>query len=137
MVGETSGEIDRPAECHIHGGFLTGVKELHMVEMSFETGLQTTTKIYFPYKVTVNKIRGIVMKAIAATDNGTITASNSTGAMTSGVITALASAALNTAYSVSPTTNNVIPKDDYVQLVSAKTTAGGTVLVSLEVTRTE
>ena len=57
------------------------LKELVTVVMSFETNLQTTTKIYFPYKVTVNKIRGIVMKAIAATDNGTITAANSTGGL--------------------------------------------------------
>lgn len=76
------------------------------------------------------------MKAIAGTDNGTITASNGTGAMANGELTCTPSDALNTAYSVSPTTNNVIPKDDYIQLVSAKTTAGGKVLVSLEVTKT-
>jgi len=56
--------------------------------------------------------------------------------MTNGVITATASDALNVAYSVSPTTNNVIEKDGYIQLTSAKTTAGGTVLITIEVTRT-
>lgn len=112
------------------------LKEIVTVSLSFETGEQTTTKIYFNHKVTVNKIRSIVMKALAGTDSGTITASNSTGAMTNGVCTHLASAALNDPQVASPTTNNVIPADDYVQLVSAKTTAGGKVLVTLEVTRT-
>ena len=106
------------------------------VPMSFETGEQTTTKIYFPMKVTVNKIRGIVMKAVAGTDNGTVTCGNSTGASASGVITATASAALNTEYAVSPTTNNVVLADGYYSLTSAKTTPGGKVLVTLEWTIT-
>lgn len=131
-----SGEMEEVDSEHIRSGQLTGVMETHNVLMSFETNLQTTTKIYFPYKVTVNKIRGIVMKAIAAVDNGTITAANATGDMANGVITATASDALNVAYSVSPTTNNIIAKDSYIQLTSAKVTAGGEVLVSIEVTRT-
>ena len=106
------------------------------VPMSFESGEQTTTKIYFPMKVTINKIRGIVMTAIAASNNGTITCGNSTGDSANGVITATASAALNTEYSVSPTTNNVVLADGYYRLTSAKSTAGGKVLVSLEWTVT-
>lgn len=106
------------------------------VPMSFETDEQTTTRIYFPMKVTINKIRGIVMKAVAGTDNGTVTCGNSSGASTSGVITATKSAALNTEYSVSPTTNNVVLADGYYYLTSAKTTPGGKVLVSLEWTIT-
>lgn len=113
-----------------------GATEIIVIPMSFETGEQTTTKIYFNHKVTVNKIRSTVVKALSGTNNGTITASNSTGAMNNGVITHLASAALNDPQSVSPDTNNVIAKDDYIQLVSAKTTAGGKVLITLEVTRT-
>lgn len=62
---------------------------------------------------------------------------SSTGAMANGVITHLASAALNDEQSVSPTTNNVVVADSYVQLVSAKTTAGGKALVTIEVTRTK
>jgi len=102
--------------------------------MSFEDGEKTTTKIYFPKAVTINKIRGIVMKAIAASDNGTITCGNSTGASDSGVITAIASAGLNTEYSVTPTTNNTVEADSYYSLTSAKSTAGGKVLVTLEYT---
>jgi hypothetical protein len=112
------------------------LKGVTVVPLSFETGEQTTTKVYFPFKITVNKIRGIVTKAIAGTDNGTITAANSVGNMASGVITATASDALNTAYSVTPSTNNVVAADSYIQLTSAKSTAGGKVLVSIEYTRT-
>ena len=118
---------------HLEAALLKGCTT---VPMSFETGEQTTTKIYFPMKVTVNKIRGIVMKAIADTDNGTITCGNLTGASDNGVITAEASDALNTEYSVSPTTNNIVLADGYYSLTSAKTTPGGKVLVSLEWTVT-
>ena len=106
------------------------------VPMSFETGEQTTTKIYFPMKVTINKIRGIVMTEIADTDNGTITCGNSDGPSDNGVITAEESDALNTEYSVSPTTNNVVLADGYYYLTSAKANPGGKVLVSLEWTIT-
>lgn len=102
------------------------------VLMSFETGEQTATKLYFPFAVRIRRIRGIVMKAIAATDNGTITGANSVGNSTSGVITCTASDALNTEYSVQPTTNIEVAKDSYYKLTSAKTTAGGKVLVTLE-----
>lgn len=118
---------------HLESALLKGITT---VPLSFETNEQTTTRIYFPMKVTINKIRGIVMKAIAGTDNGTITCGNSTGASTTGVITATASDALNTEYSVSPSTNNVVLADGYYYLTSAKSTAGGEVLVTLEWTRT-
>lgn len=107
------------------------------VPMSFTIDGQTTTKIYVTEKVTVNKIRSIVMEELADTNAGTITASNSTGAMASGVITHAASAALNNEQSASPTTNNVIAADSYIQLASAKTTPGGKVLVTVECTRAD
>ena len=112
------------------------LKGVTTVPMSFEANEQTTTKIYFPMKVTINKIRGIVMKVIAGTDNGTVTCGNLTGASDSGVLTVIKSAALNTEYSASPTTNNVVLGDGYYYLTSAKSTAGGKVLVSLEWTIT-
>ena len=112
------------------------LKGVETVALSFESNEQTVTKVYFPFKVTINKLRGIVMKAIAGTDNGTITAANSSGNMSGGVITATASDALDTAYSVTPTTNNIIAADSYIQLTVAKSTAGGKVLISIEYTRT-
>jgi len=110
-------------------------KDVITVPMSFETDEQTATKIYFPFAVTITKIRGIVTKAIAGTDDGTITGANATGDSATGVITATASDALNTEYSVSPTTNNTVAADGYYKLTSAKTTAGGKVLVTIEYTK--
>ena len=106
-----------------------GLTTLHM---SFETGEQTATKVYFPFPVEILRIRGIVMKALGATDTGTITGANADGNSTGGVITGAISAALNTEYVVTPTTNNIVGKDSYYKLTSAKTTAGGRMLVSLE-----
>lgn len=122
---------------HKHTGIETekmneGIRD---VLMSFETGEQTATKVYFPFAVKVLKLRGIVMKAIAGTDNGTIQGANAAGNSTGGLITAAASGALNTVYSVTPTTNFYVGKDSYYQLSSAKTTAGGKVLVSIEYER--
>ena len=104
--------------------------------VSFETGEQTSYKIWFPYACTVNKILGVVVKAIAGTDNGTITGANSSGNSTNGVITCTAGDALGTEYSVSPTTNNTVAKDSYYKLTTAKTTAGGKVLITLQVSKT-
>ena len=110
-------------------------KGIVTVPLSFETDEQTATKIYFPFAVTINKIRSIVMKAVAGTDDGTITGANSTGDSVNGVVTVAASSALNTEDSASPTTNNEVAADSYYKLTSAKSTAGGKVLVTLEYTR--
>jgi hypothetical protein len=104
--------------------------------MSFETDEQTATKIYFPFKVTINKIRSIVMKALTATNAGTITGANLTGNSAGGVVTVATSAALNDVDSASPTTNNVVAANSYYKLTTAKANAGGKVLVTLEYTRT-
>ena len=112
------------------------LKGLNTFAMSFETNEQTITKIYFPMKVTINKIRSIVMLAVAASDDGTITGANSTGASNNGVVTVAASSTLNTEDVASPDSNNVVEADSYYQLTSAKSTDGGKVLVSLEYTRT-
>ncbi len=119
----------------------TGIESSKMSEgivavtMSFETGEQAAPKIYFPFAVKITRIRATVIKAIAATDDGTITGANATGSSATGVITAAASAVLNTEYSVVPTTNYTVGKDSYYQLTSAKTTVGGKVLVTLEYER--
>ena len=112
------------------------LEEVSTFAMSFETNEQTATKIYFPYKVTINKIRSIVMKALGGTDTGTITGANATGNSATGVVTVAISAALNEEDNASPTTNNVVAADNYYKLTTAKATAGGKVLVSLEYTRT-
>ena len=118
---------------HLEAALLKGTT---VIPMSFETGEQMALKVYFNHKVTIDKIRGIVTTAIAGTDNGTITAANGDGDMATGVLTATAGDPLATEYSASPTTNNVIAQDGYVSLTSAKATAGGRMLVTLEWTRT-
>ena len=109
-------------------------KDIITIPMSFETGEQTTTKIYFPKAVTINKIRSIVMKALAATDAGTITGRNFVGISAGGVLTIPLSAALNTENSTILTNNNTVAVDSYYSLTSSKATAGGKVLVTLEYT---
>jgi len=105
------------------------------VPMSFESGEQTATKIYFPFKARIDKIRSIVMAAIAGTDDGTITGANANGNSSNGVVTVAASSAVNTEDSATPTSNNVVEAGSYYKLTTAKTTAGGKVLVTLEFTR--
>ena len=118
---------------HLEAALLKGTT---VIPMSFETGEQMAFKVYFNHKVTIDKIRGIVTTAIAGTDDGTITAANGDGGMATGVLTATAGDPLTTEYFASPTTNNVIAQDGYVSLTSAKSTAGGKMLVTLEWTRT-
>jgi len=102
------------------------------VPMSFETGEQTTTPIPFPETVTITAITGVVVKALAAADAGTIQGSNATGNSADGLLTFNASAVLNTTNGPhTPTTNMVVLKGASYTLTSAKTTAGGKVLVTL------
>jgi Flp pilus assembly protein TadG len=110
--------------------------EVMRVPVSFETGEQAVLKLYFPYAATITKFRGQVIKAIAGTDDGTVTAANSVGNMTSGVLTFTASDAINTEVTPAvPTTNVSIAKDSYLQLTIAKSTVGGKGLVSVEFIR--
>jgi len=115
---------------------IAALEEVISFSMSFETNEQTITKIYFPFKAKINKIRSIVMKALAGTDTGTITGANSAGDSADGVVTVAISAALDEEDSASPTTNVEVAADSYYKLTTAKSTAGGKILVSLEYTRT-
>lgn len=112
-------------------------REIVTFPINFVTANLGTFWIYFPYKVTVNKIRAIVTTALGATSDATITCGNSTGASTGGVVTLTASSAVAAAFTATPTTNNVVLADGYYYLTSAKgATATGFCLVTLEVTRT-
>jgi hypothetical protein len=133
-VTEVDGVLTLAAKiAHLEAALLTRERDF---TMSFEAGFPMTLRVYFAEKVTINKIRGIVTKAIAATDNGTVTCGNSSGASAGGVITATASDALAVEYTATPTTNNGVAKDSYYYLTSAKTTPGGQLLISLEYTVT-
>lgn len=103
------------------------------VNGSFETNEKGDINLYFAQKVIIKKIRSIVTKAIAGSDDATITAKNNAGTgMANGVATHAASAALGNSVSAVPTTNNVISGGDKMTLTLAKTTAGGKVVISVE-----
>lgn len=111
-----------------------GLKGFVTVPMSFETSEIGAVKVYFPVAVTITAIASQVVKAIAASNNGTITGANADGASTAGVITHVASDAIGTDGDgpVVPTDNNTVAAGSYYSLTSAKSTAGGKMLVTLE-----
>jgi len=103
------------------------------VKMSFASGQQNTARLYFNDRVKILRVRGEVAAALAATDAGTVTPRNSAGAtMTGGVLTFAASAPLNNRQTGVPTANNVVAAGDFMELVAAKTTAGGEAQVYVE-----
>ena len=118
---------------HVEAALATGSRDL---TVSFVTANQMATKIYFNKKVTINLVRAIVTTVMGGSDNGTITCADATGDMAGGIVTCVASAAIGTEYSATPTTHNVIAKDGYMKLTTAKTTTGGEALVSVEYTVT-
>src|SRR4051812_15466853 len=115
---------------------VAGIKENSNASVSFETGEIGAYYLYFAQPVTVTKLTSRVTKALAATDNGTITGANATGSSTGGVLTHLASAALADEQVATPTTNNTVAAGGYYKLTTAKTTAGGKATVSVEFLRT-
>jgi hypothetical protein len=111
--------------------------EVITVPVSFETGEQCDNRVKIPYDCTVNEIYAVVTKAIAGTDDATITAKNGAGTtMTDGVITFSASDPLETAETAIPTANNTVSDGDAIYLTTAKSTAGGKALVSIKITKT-
>lgn len=110
----------------------SGEKGVIAVPMSFESNEQGAYRVYFPFAVKITKILSGVVKAIAGSDNGTITGANSTGNSTGGVVTHDASDAIGTRETATPTTNNRVAAGSYYQLTSAKSTAGGKAIVTLE-----
>lgn len=107
------------------------------LQVSFESGYTGDFKIKMPYAGTVTEIYAYATKAIAGTDNGTITPKNNAGTtMTSGTITFTASDARGTAYTSTPSANNTFIAGDILTFTTAKTTSGGVVQLSISVTRT-
>ena len=104
-----------------------------VVPVSFETGEQAQNRVYTPGKIRIVRVRGIVTKALAATDAGTITVQDAAGD-TIVVLTFAASDALDVEVDsgVITDTDRDIAADSHFRLLTAKTTAGGRVLVSVE-----
>ena len=119
----------------VEAALKTGVSSIALsVEAAAECG---TFKVYFNRKVTINKIRTVVTKVIGITNAATFTCGNSSGASANGVVTVDAAATIGTEDYASPTTNNVVGKDDYYYVTSAKgATYAGKVQLFLEYTVT-
>ncbi len=104
-----------------------------IVPVSFEAGEQAQNRVYTAGKIRIKRVRGIVTKALAITDAGTITVQNAVG-NTIATLSFAASAALNTEVDSGVITNinRDIAADSHFRLLTAKPTAGGNVLVSVE-----
>ena len=114
----------------------TLTKEVFVIPVSFQAGEQANNSFVIPFDGTIDDLTSYVTLALAATDDATITAQIGGVAVTNGQITLNASSALNTSDSATPTALNVFAAGDRIDLVGAKTTAGGKALVSVTVTRT-
>jgi hypothetical protein len=105
--------------------------------VSFETGEQCNNRFRMPFKGYVNAVYGVVVKAIAITDAGTVILKDAAGtSMTGGTLTFAASDPLNTAYSSVVTGNNTFNAGDILYATTAKATVGGKVLLTVELIRT-
>lgn len=122
---------------HNHDGIETKQlnNDLDRLTASFETGEQVNLNVYVPFAIRITRIRGRTIKAIAATDNGTITFKNAAGA-TIATFTATASTTIDTDLTAQlPTANNLIAADSFYEMETAKSTAGGKVLMTIEYIR--
>ena len=113
-------------------------RHLQAVDISFEAGELGAYKIRVPWDCTLDFAYSYVTKAIAATDNGTITFKDNAGTVMdtsagagTGIITYTASTARDSATSITFTGTNTFSAGDLLTIESAKVTAGGKVLLSL------
>ena len=115
------------------GGTLA--QEVITIPVSFETGEQSINSFTIPYDCTMSSIRYIVTKAIAATDDATISSTIGGVSTSPATITIAASTVIDTsavtAYSLAS-----VSAGDIINMTSAKTTAGGKALIALTLTRT-
>jgi hypothetical protein len=111
--------------------------ELVTIAASFETGEVGAIKFKMPYAGSITNIYAIATKAIAATDAGTVLLKNNSGTtmtVTTPIVFAI-SDPFGTAYSSSVTANNTFVANDILSITTAKATAGGKILVSLNILR--
>lgn len=104
-----------------------------IIECSFESGEQANNSVVIPIKGTLNRINYEVIKALAATDAGTITPQiNGVAVTLSAPISIAASTPINTQGNVNCTALNTFVADDVLRFVAAKTTAGGKVRITVK-----
>lgn len=101
------------------------------VPMSFEANEQLTVAIPFNSRVQITQVKGIVVKALAASDAGTITIKNH-GGTTLDTLSYVLSAALEVVDTSVFASDVYVAEGETLKLVSAKTTAGGKLNVFVE-----
>jgi hypothetical protein len=107
--------------------YLGGAFKFFEQPVSFETGEQVADLILnntFGCDVTITKVEAVAIKALAATDSGTITVEKSDATTQIAQLTFAASAAIGNVQTSAALAVDVV-KDDHVHLTTAKTTAGG------------
>lgn len=108
-----------------------------VIPISFETGEKGEYRFYPSFKCQLITVISRLNKAMGATDDGTIQLANSTGTMTDGLITHIASATFGDQQSVTPSSNTTVDPSfsEYFKMTSAKTTAGGKTILILQLIR--
>jgi hypothetical protein len=106
-----------------------------VVPLSFESNEQAMNEIQIDYDFTLTSINFSVTKAIAATDDGTVSFYINGVATTAATKTFAASTAINTADSITFSGNNTGTAGQKIRLTTSKVTAGGKVLATLKITR--
>lgn len=119
---------------------ITDVRDLHV---SFASNSQGTYYITFPVAATVTNIEARVETALAGTDDATLEIQDNSGTdmtgnnLTAGLLTLAASATTGTGYTSTLLSNNTFSAGQRMRIISAKTTAGGTINVQVTYTRNE
>jgi hypothetical protein len=107
------------------------------VTVSFETNEQGLLKVYMPFACTIVRVRLQVQKALAATDAGTVQLKDAAGTnMTGGLGSLAASSPIGTEATITPTALNTVAAGSFFSMTTAKTTAGGKVVATVEYTMT-
>lgn len=110
-------------------------KEVIVVPVSFESGEQSENTFTIPYDFQIDSIRYTITKAIAGTDAASISLYINGVAMTPGSISIAASTVINTTASTTITSNNTGTTGQQVKVQSAKVTAGGKALLTINLQR--
>jgi len=114
------------------------------VPVSFETGEQVDFKVPFSGRVLINRVKAVVVKALAGTDDGNIAIKNSAGTTTyctlnlplSSALGVVASCAGGNAIKSGDATfapeTVIVPDKDTLLVSGVKSTVGGKVLLFIE-----
>lgn len=105
--------------------------------VTFETGELGDHKIKIPYKSQLKEVNSYAVKAIAATDDGTITFTTSAGLASDLTTLFTASDPRGTEINKTTATQGGIDVNTFIVINTSKVTAGGKVLLTLKLERQE